>query len=135
MLRTSFKLQALCAICSLKKKMKKNKLTSTLRLTLMLSVLFVLGCQQAKDFYTYEQVKCNNQSIWTDRTLFDEFDCEMPKTSYPAIRKCTAINYHLVKDKIIEEKHKIICTEEKQACMEGFGCIPYWQYQTNKKSG
>jgi len=83
-----------------------------------MSLILVIGCTQ-----TYNKVICNNQSVWDERGNFDEFDCEILKSKYPAIRKCIATNYYLNGDEVIKQEFRIICSEEKVACQEGFECI------------
>ena len=55
--------------------MKKNKLASTLRLTLMLSVLFVIGCQKESCYYINDDysTKCVKEPTHEDiQRILDE---------------------------------------------------------------
>jgi len=67
----------------------------------LMSLILVVGCQSNDDFYTYEKVICNNQSVWDNRVGYDDFNCKMLKRNYPAIRDCVATNYYIKNDKVV----------------------------------
>ena len=100
----------------------------------LMSLILVVCCQSNDDFYTYEKVICNNQSVWDNRVGYDDFNCKMLKRNYPAIRDCVATNYYIKNDKVVINNYPIVCSEERVACRKGFGCIPYWQYQAQLKN-